>query len=86
MAAPKMMITALTIHGIQMTTFIDHPSSYGFEIHPDATHPSGLRYVFYINPPKIRVISFKGGGARVQVYGKLIEEIEKRDLYRGTHA
>ena len=54
---------------------------YGFHILPampadqavlDADAPN-LRYVFYIDPPPIRTLTFKGGGSRVIVYTKFLE-------------
>ena len=56
--------------------------AYGFEIQQDdaAGNKSGLRYTFYMDPPDIRVISFKGGGVRVFVYSKFLEVAHKNGL------
>jgi Patatin-like phospholipase len=53
--------------------------AYGFEVRKDSSTEQ-LRYVFYIDPPPVRVLSFKGGGARVIVYNKFLEEYHNRGL------
>ncbi len=60
-----------------------HTPSHGFEVWPaeiTATNSSGMRYVFHMNPPKVRVISFKGGGSRVFVYTKFLEVADQYGL------
>ena len=63
--------------------------SYGFKIIPAtaSTHSifsrasdSSLRYVFYMDPPDIRVMSFKGGGGRAVVYTKFLEIVQANGL------
>lgn len=54
-------------------------SSYGFKIYP-GTDESSFRYTFYMDPPDIRVLSFKGGGSRVIVYNKFVEIMHEKGL------
>lgn len=45
--------------------------AHGFRIHPGEN--DDVEIEFYVDPPPIRVISFKGGGSRVIVYTKFVE-------------
>ncbi|HTM64086.1 MAG TPA: patatin-like phospholipase family protein [Gammaproteobacteria bacterium] len=52
----------------------------GFLISSNPDSESEYRFTYFINPPPIRVISFKGGGARVVVYTKFVELAHERGL------
>lgn len=54
-------------------------SSYGFKIYP-GNDESSFQYTFYMDPPDIRVLSFKGGGSRVVVYNKFVEIMHEKGL------
>lgn len=58
--------------------------NYGFRIEyrSDVEQPEQkkLSYIYSLHQPDIRVISFKGGGSRVFVYGKFIELAQQRGL------
>lgn len=45
---------------------------YGFKIH-SVEKSNELHFEFYMDPPELRVLSFKGGGVRVVVYRKFLE-------------
>ncbi len=47
--------------------------AHGFKIHPGKDNDFDYDVEFYIDPPPLRVISFKGGGSRVIVYTKFLE-------------
>lgn len=53
---------------------------YGFVIHADQHYKSGLRCEFFITPPPLRVLSFKGGVSRTFVYRAVLEYLEKNGL------
>lgn len=53
---------------------------HGFIIHADPHFKSGLRCEFFINPPPLRVLSFKGGVSRTFVYRALLQYLEKNDI------
>ena len=52
---------------------------YGFESNYPKIQKNPL-YTFYVNPPKIHSITFKGGGTRVFVYRKFVEIAQQRGL------
>lgn len=63
-----------------------HELPYGFEIKlaknsnqqaVDEKKNPELVYTFYVNPPKIKSFTFKGGGARVFLYRKFFETARK---------
>ncbi|MHB1948409.1 MAG: patatin-like phospholipase family protein [Gammaproteobacteria bacterium] len=60
-------------YGFQISAVTD---KYGTPL-ADEKRANSLRYSFYLNPIKIRVIAFKGGGARGFAYEKFIQIIEE---------
>jgi predicted acylesterase/phospholipase RssA len=58
----------------------DRPKSlHGFQISLDEK-TTQLIFSYYIKPPEIRSVVFKGGGGRVWIYLSLLEYLEKNNL------
>jgi predicted acylesterase/phospholipase RssA len=54
--------------------------AFGFNIHADTNSPTGLRCEFHASPPPLRVLSFKGGAARVFVYRAVLTYFHENGL------